>query len=97
MEQPSPKPARQHKLGQVERSLLTVDSAIRNGQFVYALRETNKLLGELTRGEASAGDQTPDVMASVKRTSLFLKPMVEAYAQNQRSIGLLSKGAKCRD
>ena len=75
--------------GRVERSLLTIDSSIRNGQFVYAIRETHKLLAELKRGEITAGDATASLISSLKRTSLFLKPMTAAYAQNQCSIGLI--------
>ena len=32
-------------------SLSTIDSAIRNGHFLYAYRETNKLFSEVSRGE----------------------------------------------
>jgi len=73
----------------VERSLLTIDSSIRNGQFVYALRETNKLLSELKRGDLSVGEKTDPLIKTLKMTSVFLKPMVAAYSQNQCSLGII--------
>lgn len=78
-------------LGKIERSLLIIDSAIRNGQFLYAFRETNKLLSDLGKKTLTAGDNTQDLMSSLKRTSLFLRPMVDAYSQNQCSLGIIRR------
>lgn len=82
-------------MGRIERSLLTIDSSIRNGQFVYALRETNKLMAEIRRGEVQAGDAKAALLSSLNRTGLFLKPMVAAYSQNQCSIGI-ARRSECQ-
>jgi hypothetical protein len=78
-------------IDRVEALLLTIDASIRNGKFVDALRTTNKLAAELNRGELSAGENTSDLICSLKRTRMFLMPIIDAYAQNQHSIGLLKE------
>ena len=81
----------------VFQSLLKVDSSIRNGQFVYANREANKLFAELERGEYDIDqDQVESLLSSIKRTILFLRPMVDVHAQNQSSIDMTRKMLACK-
>jgi len=71
---------------------MKVDSSIRNGQFLYAYREAHKLVAELARGEYDIGEKNiTEMVASIKRTILFLHPMVKAYSQNQSSLNIVRK------
>lgn len=80
----------------IDRSLMKIDSCLRNGQFVYAHRESNKLMAELSRKEYDISTETCDLLKdSIKRTILFLKPMIEPYSQNQKSIGIIRKAVEC--
>ena len=83
-------------LGKIINSLVKIDSSIRNGQFLYAHREINKLLAEITRGEYNINqNNTIAIVASIKRTILFLRPMVKAYSQNQTSLDIVRRISKC--
>jgi hypothetical protein len=81
----------------VIRSLMKVDSSIRNGQFLYAHREANKLLAELIRKEYDIEDDLiNEIESSIKRTILFLRPVIAAYAQNQSSLDIVKRSSKCK-
>lgn len=81
----------------IVRALMRVDSSIRNGQFLYAYREANKLLAEATRGEYSIEKEEQEaIVSSIKRTILFLRPIIESYAQNQASLDIARRILKCR-
>jgi hypothetical protein len=71
----------------LSNSLAKIDSSIRNGQFIYANREANKLLSEIKNGKIDVGKEYADrLLSSLKRTILFLRPIVDVYSQNQSSI-----------
>lgn len=73
-----------------------MDSSIRNGQFVYANREAKKLLAEISRGDVYVPQEiAAQVASSIKRTILFLKPMVDVYSQNTSTIDLVRRYEKC--
>lgn len=75
----------------ITRSLTKIDASIRNGQFVYAHRESSKLLSELKKHEYEIeADISEKLQASLKRTILFIHPVIEAYSQNQKSLDLAS-------
>jgi hypothetical protein len=79
------------------RSLMKIDSSIRSGQFLYAHRESNKLLAELMRKEYDIEENMiGEITSSIKRTILFLHPVIAAYAQNQASLDIARKYAKCK-
>lgn len=80
------------------RSLMKIDSSIRNGQIVYAHRETNKLLAELRRKEYDIESNVEHSLeCSIKRTILFLQPIVAAYSQNQSSLDIVRKSSQCKN
>lgn len=71
------------------RSLLVVDSAIRNGQFLYAHRENQKLLSEILRCEyGDDHSRFDELVSSIKMTSLLLKPIIRMYSQNRTSLDI---------
>ena len=77
-------------------SLMKIDSSIRNGQFIYAKREANKLLAELNREEYNIDTCDAKMLySSLKRTVLFLSPMIKIYAQNQTSLGIIRNVIQC--
>ncbi len=80
-------------LHKIERSLLTIDSSIRSGQFVYALRENNKLLSELIKENNST--KFNELILSLKKTGLYLKNLISPYSQNQHSINII-RSIKCQ-
>ena len=77
-------------------SLSTIDSAIRNGHFLYAYRETNKLFSEVSRGEYDTEHDLGELLSSIRMTVLFLKPIIRAYAQNQASLDIARRTMKCK-
>jgi 3-methyladenine DNA glycosylase Tag len=83
--------SKKHK-DHIIRSLTKIDASIRNGQFVYAHRESNKLLSELKKNQYEMnGDVLAMLQSSLKRTILFIHPIIEAYAQNQKSLDIVRK------
>jgi len=79
------------------RSLMRMDSSIRSGQFLNAYREANKLLAEFSRGEyATEDDGNGSIEASIKRTILFLQPLIKAYSQNQATLDIVRRISRCR-
>jgi len=83
-------------LDKIIRDLLAIDSSIRNGQFLYAHREANKLLSEINRNEYEIDPQNSDLLQlSIKRTILFLRPLVKIYSLNQTSLDIARKALKC--
>jgi len=76
----------------ISRSLMKIDSCIRNGQFIYAHRESNKLLSEINRKEYDLSEDVSGLLvASIKRTTLFLKLFIEIYSQNQKSLDIAKR------
>ena len=62
-----------------------------------ANREANKLFAELDRGEYDIDqEQTKSLLSSIKRTILFLRPMVDVHAQNQSSIDMARRMLACK-
>ena len=71
---------------------MKIDSCIRNGQFIYAHRESNKLLSEINRKEYDLSEDVSGLLvASIKRTTLFLKLFIEIYSQNQKSLDIAKR------
>jgi len=78
-------------------SLMKIDSSIRNGQIVYAYRQSTKLLADLHGGNHDVDPSAIEPLtASVKRTVMFLKPLIASYAQNQSSIDILRRTSLCQ-
>lgn len=78
-------------------ALLKIDSSVRNGQLVYAYRQTCKLYSDLKKGDHDVGQGDIEaLLSSVKRTILMLKPVIAAYAQNQTSIEIIRRSGQCR-
>ena len=72
----------------VSLSLMKIDSSIRNGQFLSAHRELHKLYAELVRGEYGDIGREDILLSSLRKTDIFIQPMVKAYSQNQASIDI---------
>jgi len=78
-------------------ALLKIDSSIRNGQLVYAYRQASKLLADLRSGNCDVDITVrQQLLSSVKRTVLFLKPLISPYAQNQSSIDIVRRSCQCQ-
>lgn len=79
----------------VLNALMKIDSSIRNGQFLYAHREIHKLYSELKRGEYGKAMVNETLMSSLRKTDMFLNPMVRAFSQNQASMDIARRTLKC--
>jgi len=88
--------ARRHSDG-IIRSLLVIDSSVRNGQFLYAHREIRKLLAEIARGEYDTDADLGQVVSSLKMTELLMKPVLRVYSQNQATLDVARRVLGCRN